>query len=239
MCCHARQDFAEASRQTWINNIQGADYKIFYGRGNHPLKFDEVQLDAPDDYYHLITKIYEIVKWAFAHGYDYILKCDDDVYVLPDRLIASNLRKWDFVGGESFGIDENNRLFRYQGGVLAPGGAWWLSRKAMQAVLSFERPEEGADEPWVASALKQHGIQVHIDARIGCYGNLPYGDYEFVNCYLPKELEVIAEYEFNPAQMIANHQQWKTGTRILPKEKRVDKNKVDMMVAGCHIRNPA
>lgn len=238
MCCHERQEYAEASRQTWIKDIRGADYKIFYGRGNHDLKDDEIQLDVPDGYYNLITKIYGIVQWAYSHGYDYILKCDDDVYVLPARLVSSDFSKYDFIGGESFGIDECNRLFRYQNTVLAPGGCWWLSRKSMQAMLSRPQPGEGADEPWVADVLKNSGIPVRIDNRIGCYGNIPEGSYEFVHCSLPNASSIIASYEYNPAEMLAEHDKWKIGIRTMPSEVPA-KQDIEIRIGSCHFKNLA
>jgi hypothetical protein len=239
MCCHSRIAYSDASRQTWAKDVQGADYKVFYGDGSHGvLNPDEIQLAAPDDYYHTLTKIYEIVKWAYEQGYDYVLKCDDDVYVLPDRLMTSPFMQHDFVGGEPFGVD-GDRIFRYQNAVLAPGGVWWMSRKAMAAVLSFPQPKQNDDELFVAHALKTHGLKVHIDNRIGGYGSIPSGSYELVHCQLPDASSVIAEYEFTPEQMQNNHMQWKTGTRSFPSEKKVDRAKVDVVVGSCHFKNPA
>lgn len=232
MCCHARQDFAEASRQTWIKDIQGADYKIFYGRGisgrrrnedvselSHELESDEVELDVPDGYLDVCIKIHEIIRWAYEQGYDYLFKVDDDTYVRPEKLIASNFKDYDFIGGESFGIDSNNRLFRYLGGVNASGPGFWLSRKSMGLVLKYPRPGHAhPDEPWLGWVLRSQGTRVKQDDRLGCYGCLPTDGkgYEFVYCNLPKEENIIAEWEYTPEKMKAIHQQWKTGTRTLP-----------------------
>lgn len=236
MCCHSRRDFAEASRQTWIKDIQGADYKIFYGYGpsgsrrnenvqlvnERELKPDEVLLDVPDNYLDICAKIHEIIRWAFEQGYDHLFKVDDDTYVRPDRLLASDFKDYDFVGGESFGIDEHSRLFRYQGGVNPSGPGFWLSRKAMQIAVSFPRPGHAyPDEPWLGWVMRSNGTNVHMDARLGCYGNLPMNGetFEFVHCNLPKEETIIAEWEFSPEKMLAVHEQWKTGTRRLPQRR--------------------
>lgn len=241
-CCHAQQDFAEASRKTWIQNVRGMDYKVFYGQGQHELKSDEVQLDVPDGYEDLCIKIHEMIRWAYEQGYEYLFQVDDDTYVHPDRLLVSDFRNHDFVGGESFGIDEYRRIFRYQGGVNASGPGFWLSRKAMEIVLGFPRPGHAhPDEPWLGWVLRTKGTKVRIDARLGCYGNLPLdgGSYEFVNCSLPEEKQIIAEWEYNPKQMVEIHQQWMAAKRRLPQTKIVDKSKIDMVVAGCRIKNPA
>lgn len=233
MCCYARRDFAEASRQTWIKNIQGADYKIFYGHGLSGRRrtddivepgfyepaFDEIQLDVPDGYMDVCTKIHEIIRWAYEQGYDYLFKVDDDTYVLPDRLLASDFTNHDFVGGESFGIDEHKRLFKYQGGVNASGPGFWLSRKSMEIVLRYPRPGHASpDEPWLGWIMRSNGTQVKADSRMGCYGNLPLdgGSYEFCHCTLPEEKHIIAEWEYNPEKMLAIHEQWENKTRRLP-----------------------
>jgi hypothetical protein len=243
-CCHARQDFAEASRQTWIKKIpSGIDYRVFYGHGQHELKPDEVQLDVPDGYLDLCTKIHEMIRWTYDHGYDFLFQVDDDTYVLPDRLFLSDFRSHDFVGGESFGIDEYQRIFRYVGGVNASGPGFWLSRKSMEIVLRYPRPAHAnPDEPWLGWVLRTNGTRVKQTPRLGCYGNIPKdgGHYEFVNCTLPEEKEIIAEWEYGPQEMLAIHREWESGTRRLPKPKQLEPNrKLDVTIAGVRLKNPA
>lgn len=256
-CCHARQDFAEASRQTWIKNIQGMDYRVFYGHGfsgryrtegivepqPRELKPDEIQLGVPDGYSNLCTKIHAMIRWAYEQGYDFLFQVDDDTYVHPDRLLNSNFKDYDFVGGDSVGIDEHRRIFKYQGGVNASGPAFWLSRKSMEIVLRYPPPDANCpDEPWLGWVLRTNGTKVKADPRMGCYGNLPLdgGSYEFISHTLPKEDEIIAEWEYGPQEMIEIHQQWTSGTRRLPQVYIPNPNrKLDMFAAGCHIKNPA
>lgn len=241
-CCHARQAFAEASRQTWIKNLQDVDYKIFYGHGHHELKSDEVQIDAPDGYYDLATKMYEMIRWAWEHGYDFLLQLDDDTYVRSTQLHRSNFFKHNFVAGVSFGVDEHNRVFQYLTGQSATGPGYWLSRKAMEIIINSPRPAHAwPDEPWVGQVLEKNGIKVHRSNLMGCYGSVPNGrSYEFCpNCWFPTEEAVVAEWEYDPETMPVVHAQWESGNRRLPQEKFVDKTKVDVFVAGCRIKNPA
>lgn len=213
-CCHSRQDYANAQRKTWLKNSP-VDYKIFYGDGHHELLDDEVQLSVPDDYDHVVTKAQKMFEWAVEHDYDFIAKADDDVYAFPHRFLASDYTKWDFVGGESFGIDEHRRLFKYWNDRIAPGGFYCLSKKAMQTLISVKGPGDG-EERWIAEVLSKQGIKVHLDDRTGCYGNLKPDSYEFINASLPKESEVIALYEFSPEEMVVEHDQWLNGTRKFP-----------------------
>jgi hypothetical protein len=218
-CCHTRQEFAEASRQTWVRNIHGMNYRIFYGHGQHELKPDEVQLDVPDGYDDLASKIYEIFSWALKHEYDYVLQVDDDTYVRPEKLLQSNFQQYDFVAGSSFGVDECNRLFQYVAGQSSTGPGFWLSKKAMNVVVNSLPPSHGqADEPWIGKVLNHHGIRVYRTTSMGCYGNLPHSGIKelCLNCWLPETEDIIAEWEYNPEQMIAVHKQWETGTRTLP-----------------------
>lgn len=240
-CCHIRQDFAEASRQTWIQDIHGMDYKIFYGQGSHELKPDEVQIEAPDGYYDLATKIYDIVRWVYEQGYEFLLQLDDDSYVRPDQLLKSNFFQHDFVAGVSLGVDEHNRIFPYLSGQSATGPGFFLSRKAMEVIVNSPRPAHGwPDEPWVGKVLETAGIKVNRTGLMGCYGNLPSGEFEFCpGVSLPKESEIIAEWEYSPEEMLAVHRQWKNGNRKLPTQKIIENRKLDVVIGTSHFKNPA
>lgn len=241
-CCHIRQDFADASRQTWIKNLRGIDCKVFYGHGQHELKDDEVQVDAPDGYYDLATKMYEMICWAYKQGYDYVLQLDDDTYVRPSRLLQSDFFNNDFVAGVSVGI-EHNRLFQYVNGQSASGPGYWLSRKSMEIISNSPRPGHGwPDEPWVGQVLERSGVKVCRTDSMGCYGNIPRGEsFELsVGCRMPKEETVIAEWEYNPKEMLEVHRQWQTGTRFFPQGIAPSPDKKhDVIVGSCHFKNPA
>lgn len=232
LCCHVRTDWSNAQRQTWVQDIRNADYKVFYGHGYHELLPDEIQLDVPDDYNSLAVKTHGILQWAMARDYEYVFKCSDDAYVFPDRL--NQLEDSDYVGGKSVGID-GDTLFEYQGLKWGCGDAYWLSKKAIQILASHPIPYGQADEPWVADTLRNQNIFVTIDNRIGCYGNIiEKSEYNFHNVSLPNETAIIASYEYNPVQMREVH---KMGLRLPTHRPRPEQ--LNMTIGTMHIKNPA
>lgn len=154
--CRSRQNWADAIRETWLSRMlaNGADVKFFVGRGEISVK-DAVELDCDDSYQGLPDKVREIVRWALAHDYDYVLKCDDDVVLLPEGLLASGFEAFDFVGHE-----------HAKGAVVPYGFNYWLSRKSMEIVANEELPPgSNNDEAWVTHCLRRKGIRLHHDIR--------------------------------------------------------------------------
>ena len=97
---HSRQAYSDAQRATWIPRVpDGLDYRFFRGRGaNRDTLHDEVFLDCDDTYAGLPEKVQKIMRWSNDHGYEFTLKCDDDVLLLPERFLVSGYDLHDFVG---------------------------------------------------------------------------------------------------------------------------------------------
>lgn len=159
--CHIRPAYADALRETWIPRIpEGLDYKFFLGPSTREPKEDEVFLDCDDSYGGLPSKVREIARWALSHDYDFMAKCDDDVVLMPDRLLASNYDKYDFVGNI-------NRIFPK---VTVPWGFFYtLSKRSMEIMAISELPKNNNDEAWVSDHLYVHGINLHKDHRHQLY----------------------------------------------------------------------
>ena len=167
----------QALRETWAKERPGMDVRFFFGSddvlASEP---DEIVLASPNDYPDNSFKIYELIKWAFDHGYDFVFKCDTDTFIVPDRLLLSDYDAHDYVG---FEIGNEPR----SGGVgFASGGAgYWLSRAAMRAILSHSMMDfsafEGKIQPEdtsVCRVLAQHGIYIHADTRYSWNYSLGY-----------------------------------------------------------------
>lgn len=92
--CWARRQRQEAIRNTWLKDIPPTiDVRFFLGRALGtvpPLKDDEVLVDVDDGYRSLPAKTRAICRYAFAHGYDWLFKSDDDAYVQLQRLERSS-----------------------------------------------------------------------------------------------------------------------------------------------------
>lgn len=162
MTCQQKRAWADAQRQTWVRDIveRGyADVKFFIGtpRAYVPWYDDEVLLDCPDDYRGIPLKVKAICEYVVEHEYDYVAKCDDDVYVVPERFKTLPYAPADYVG-----------RFRSPYGNVYPswfasGFFYWLSLRA--ATIVAETPWNGdwMDERFVATALACHGITGYAD----------------------------------------------------------------------------
>jgi hypothetical protein len=139
------------------------------------LEPDSVTLESPDDYRHLPYKVKEMFRYALDHGYDYVLKVDDDTFVWLDRLLDRFLPT-DYLGYVS-GIPDTGDVT----GLYASGAAYWISAKAMQFVVDAEwNPEEWAEDKWVGKVLAENGIlPVHDERMRVCHCDLcvtPYSE---------------------------------------------------------------
>jgi Galactosyltransferase len=150
-------------RATWLKNLPAdVDYKFFYGtrlRDQKPNQrtpdkiqlrepmSDEVYLACGDGYTSNPEKMKAICAWALEHGYDFILRCDDDTYVYPDRLLVTNFSQFDYVGA---GTDPN---------TFHPGGCMFLSRRAMELIVKGH-PTTYADDVWIGQLMRDNGIKL-------------------------------------------------------------------------------
>lgn len=156
--CHKNRQRREDCRATWLKDLNGAaDYKFFLGQGTSVLEEDELQLDVPDDYNNLPIKVREICRWALEHGYDYMLKVDDDTYVFPERMFF-NVVPHDYVGRHNVTSAAHCRK------GFCSGFAYWLSRKAME-VMIYGKPDILWEDQWAGGWLSKHDILPHDDKR--------------------------------------------------------------------------
>jgi len=140
-------------RDSWLKDVD-CDYKIFKGRGACQPAPDEIFLNVPDDYYHSYLKIRGIINYTLSHGYDRLLKIDDDVYAYWDRLMEEGL-VGDYSGGGGP---------RFHGSVYCAGFTYWLSRHAME-ILQGSPAGEWAEDRWVGETLFKRGIYCNFDDR--------------------------------------------------------------------------
>lgn len=150
----------EMGRRTWqkrfaclipsVGDKPSLDLVEFVGRGAE----GDVVLDAPDDYAGLPAKVQAMFRWALDQGYDYVFKCDDDVYVWPDRLLE-RFEPTDYRGF----------MAEAATGPYVCGAAYWVSRKAMEVIVNTEWDGHWAEDKWVGRTLAAAGIKPEHDAR--------------------------------------------------------------------------
>lgn len=166
--CHKNLARANNQRATWVKDVTDQDVRFFAGRP-HPNRTplpDEVWLDCPDSYSERKQKVKAIVRWALDHGYDRLVKIDDDTYVRPERLTSLGeidyggfpIRQKFFWGGE----------FLYERDTVL-GAFYVLSRKAMGVLLGPDlHPEVLFEDCWCSMQLIDNGIPlVDLRPRLG------------------------------------------------------------------------
>lgn len=136
--CWKNVDEVMAIRETWARGSV-VPVKFFYGRGGHPPHPDAVVLDVDDSYLALPYKIQALASWAHTAGYDYLLKCDDDAYVVPNRLQFNSNHAGKWVG------------------YLHGGAGYILSRRSMD-ILRKSSVFGKSEDAWVTETLNKNGI---------------------------------------------------------------------------------
>jgi hypothetical protein len=153
--CHGKKflEQAEVQRQTWVPlcAAHGIDVRFFLGKSERPAREDEVYLDVGDGYAGLPAKVQAMFAWSVAQGYDYTLKTDDDVYIIPERLDRVPVAPHDFVG--RFRVPSGGYPAEY-----ASGFAYWLSKRAAEVVSKSQLNSDWAEDRWVANVLAIAGI---------------------------------------------------------------------------------
>jgi len=127
--CEKNKDRVLSIVDTWFADALAAGYNVEF--------FDGQRLQCPDDYGSLVLKVQAICKWAIAHNYDGIWKCDDDVYLRPDKL---PLLHEPYVG--------------HSYGTYAIGPLYWLNRSSIEKIANTKW--DGAqtnEDQWVGSVL--------------------------------------------------------------------------------------
>lgn len=168
--CIDQQARVTAIRDTWVKELIKRDipYKFFYGtqlrkstRRQEPVALrepltDEMYLDCGDNYTENPAKMKAICRWALHHGYDFILRCDDDTFIYPDRLFSTDWASHHYSGASP-------RDFH-------PGGCMFLSRRMMELVIS-SKVTTYADDVWIGGIAKDNHIPMnHITAMRNQWG---------------------------------------------------------------------
>jgi hypothetical protein len=119
---------------------------------------DELWFNLSDKFTDIAPKVAAGCRWALDHGFEKIFICDDDTYVVPQRLLEA-VPNADYVG-----------WFRPDGGDPYPlpyiqGSAFWLSSKAAKIVAYSREMKNGVpDDVAVGRALYGH-VGFYHDGR--------------------------------------------------------------------------
>jgi|GEM_PF-1850349 len=159
LTCHRFRSRADVLRRTWVKDLTGADIAFFLGRNEGDPQPDEVWLDVPDDYLSLRKKTQMAFAWSVEQGYDRILKMDDDVYLIPQRLL-STVTRHDYVGRVRGASRQNDapRIYGDLEKAFCSGFSYWVSRKAASIIAAAPDNGDWAEDRFAGNALADKGI---------------------------------------------------------------------------------
>lgn len=144
--------------------------------GDEPYEGDRERCGIPDDeflhapgsdqkkFLHLKNKA--LFKYAIDNGFDYCMRCTDDCWIYPDRIIKAGLEPYDLAAnfpltfrlGGTFSVPWL-RMSRPHGGC-----GIWLSRRAMEMLVVDEWNEHYLDS-WPEKIDVGFGIQYSLPDR--------------------------------------------------------------------------
>jgi hypothetical protein len=179
ICSHGGgRERREAVRRTWLSRpAKGVSHFFFVGRGADVTgENDVVVLDVDDGYGCLPLKVREAFSYALRHyDADWLFKCDDDTYVVLDRLSSIPSSRYDLIGDES--VDTRG----------APsGGAGYFVSMALAARICSDRtlPAIGAEDLVIGRAAAAKGARL-ASSTLLCKGRarLPSSVNAQVSCH--------------------------------------------------------
>jgi len=147
LSCQAHRETRQAAvLETWARRVpDGLRLWLVEGGHQHEARervadgVERLLLEEPDTYDELARKTYTAIRRALAASWSGLLKVDDDTFVHLPRLLKRVGNFPDYAGHPARG---QNQFTPY-----ACGGAYWLSRRAAEALV--ERPfYQFSDRPW-------------------------------------------------------------------------------------------
>lgn len=118
---------------------------------------DERRVGVASGMFNTSFKTKLAVTAAYAEGYSHVCYAPVDCYFLIPRLLR-NLKMHKAQGDHYWGFHT------YDEEHIGGGSAYWLDRRAMEAVLAFEAYPDYEDR-WVGAACKAAGIKAVHDYR--------------------------------------------------------------------------
>lgn len=142
------------ARNTFLRNSPLDHIFVF---GNPPLpnwvaerESDELWVDCDDRKEYMYYKVQALCRYALDNGYQYLFRCCDDTQLYPDRLRDAGLEPFDYAGQMpcKFSLGGTFKTW-FKGGFdyMHGGTGIWLSRKAMQMIVSDKLDSIVCDMP--------------------------------------------------------------------------------------------
>jgi len=205
--CVGNEARRDACRATWMKNVPAGVKVVFFGGNGAPAEPDLWLLDSDDGASTQSAKVQAFfIKALAGEQFDYLMKCDDDTYVVLERLpglVATNAA--DFIGDGTLAGD----------GRHAIGGAGYLiSREALGFLAAAKIPKMRCEDAVFSWLARELGLRVGTDDRLRAGKNAwpnVVNDLVTAHGFSPEEMRLMHEH-FAPGEgerwFKATHPQW-------------------------------
>lgn len=134
---------------TWIPALPDTvDVRVFTG----PM------LEVEDDYRHLPLKVKAMFEWAVRQGYDQIVKCDDDVYMIPHRFVIDTRVAYQGRVRQPSREQGGPELYGPRESSYCSGFTYRLNSRAAKIIADSCYNGDWAEDRWVGNTLAQNNI---------------------------------------------------------------------------------
>ena len=158
--CRAYAEKRKAVRETWLSRSAAGIECCFFVGGGKPIvdESDTVVLDCDDSYEYLPQKVLAFFKHALeTSDFEWLFKCDDDTYVMLDRLRS--------LAQEEYGIVGDEHIARR--GSPSGGSGYLLSRQVVEKIAGDPSlPSRGAEDIIIGEAAIHFGAKPMISKQL-------------------------------------------------------------------------
>jgi hypothetical protein len=176
ICSHGENRPArDAIRETWMCALPLNIKALFFAGRIDPGESQIVDLKCADHYEALPGKVQAFFRYALQHeDFDYLFKCDDDTYLVADRLEQLLDNHSEIVGDGQL----------KKGSWFCGGAGYLLSRNAVEVCASAAISPLGAEDVIFSNILRQHGLSISADSRLRADARiLPLAHNELITCH--------------------------------------------------------
>ena len=128
--CHKYSERRQAQLDTWLTKVDIDFFFLVGGAFPDQHATDVLWCNASDDLVNIAPKVLYGIEYALEQNVTNLFVCDDDTYVVYQRLMTSCFEMFDYVGHMRTDDISYNRDIPY-----AQGSAFWLSERAMNIVV--------------------------------------------------------------------------------------------------------
>jgi len=159
LSCKKNASLRKCILNTWAKNIS---VEVFFIVGDNYTRIEDniLYIDCPDDYLNHSHKQIDALRFLYDKDFTHIFCCDDDTYVVIDRLLNCGYEDHDYMGATVY---TSNRVAYAYG-----GSGFFLSKKAVEKGLKVNPIVKTSLAPGsrvVTDYLAKADLQKYLDSK--------------------------------------------------------------------------